>query len=285
MSTPRSSPIDGGVVLLTGASSGIGAALAAQLAPRAQALVLVARRAERLEALSAALRQRHPGLVVDVQSVDLAVAEAVAPLVAGVEARHGRIDVLINNAGMGQIGLLHTSDPKQLQQMLQINVVGLTLLTRAALPGMVRRGRGAVLMVSSGFGLTWSPLFAAYVGTKHHVTALTEALRVELRGLGVRVGQLCPGPVATEFEAVAGNPTGDKVPAWIELSAEAAAAAGIQAIDHDRALVVPGLAARLAIGAGRLAPRWLLRLLYGALAPALRARVAARAPAGSTSSR
>jgi short-subunit dehydrogenase len=158
--------------------------------------------------------------------------------------------------------------------MLQINVVGLTLLTRAALPGMVQRGSGAVLMVSSGFGLTWTPLFAAYIGTKHHVTGFTEALRSELRGLGVRVGQLCPGPVATEFEAVAGNPTGEKVPPWVELSAEAAAAAGIAVIDGDRAMAVPGLVAHLAILSGRLSPRWLLRLLYGAMAPGLRARIA-----------
>jgi short-subunit dehydrogenase len=274
MSNRARSPIDGGVVLLTGASSGIGAALAEQLAPRAAVLVLVARRVDRLDALAARLRARHPTLVVDVQGVDLGEASAAAPLVAGCEARHGRLDVLINNAGMGQMGLFHEGDPDKLLQMLQINVVGLTLLTRAALPGMVQRGSGAVLMVSSGFGLTWTPLFAAYIGTKHHVTGFTEALRSELRGLGVRVGQLCPGPVATEFEAVAGNPTGEKVPPWVELSAEAAAAAGIAVIDGDRAMAVPGLVAHLAILSGRLSPRWLLRLLYGAMAPGLRARIA-----------
>ena len=274
------SPIDGGVVLLTGASAGIGAALAEQLAPRAAALILVARRVDRLEALAARLRAAHPKLVIDVQGVDLAEPAAAEPLVAACLARHGRLDVLINNAGMGDMGLFHEAEPQKLLQMMQINVVGLTLLTRATLPGMVARGSGAVLMVSSGFGLTWTPLFSSYIGTKHYVTGFTESLRVELAGLGVRVGQLCPGPVATEFEAVAGNPTGQSVPPWIELSAAQAARAGLAVIDHDRAMMVPGMAAGLAISAGRLTPRWALRLLYGALAPVIR-RQLKRAPSPS----
>jgi short-subunit dehydrogenase len=270
------SPIDDGVVLLTGASSGIGAAMAAQLAPRARALVLVARRADRLEALAAGLRAAHPRLEVDVEGVDLTDPAAPRALVARALHRHGRLDVLINNAGMGDIGLLHECPEDKLLQMLQTNVVGLTLLTRAALGPMLAAGRGAVLQVSSGFGLTWAPFFSAYVGTKHHVSAMTEALRAELAGSGLRIVQLCPGPVATEFEQVAGNPTGQRVPAFIELSAAACAAAGIRAIDRDRAVVLPGLVAALGIWAGAQAPRWLLRAVYGLAGRALRPRFAGR---------
>lgn len=271
------SPIDGGVVLLTGASSGIGAALAEQLAPRARALVLVARRAERLHALADRLRAAHPQLEVDVQAVDLTDPAAPSALVAQALARWGRLDVLINNAGLGDVGMLQDCPEHKLLSMLQTNVVAVTLLTRAALGPMLAAGRGAILQVSSGFGLTWMPFFSAYVGTKHHVTAMTESLRAEVAGRGLRVVQLCPGPVATEFEQVAGNPTGQRVPAAVELSAQACAAAGLRAIDRDQAVAVPGLLAALGIWAGAATPRWLLRPAYALLARATRARFSAPA--------
>lgn len=273
MSAHRRSALDGGVVLITGASSGIGAAFAELLAPRAARLVLVARREARLVALAESLMGKYPNLKVHVEAVDLADPVAGRALIERVEAAPGGLDVLINNAGMGDIGLFASSDPHKLENMLAVNVVGLTALTRAALPGMLARKRGAILFVSSGFGLTWMPFFSAYVGTKHYVTALAESLRAEIAGQGVSIVQLCPGPVATEFEAVAGNPTGQKVPGFIELSASEAAAAGIGAIDHDRALVVPGFWAELAILAGRVSPRAVLRLFYGLLSRFVRPRL------------
>ncbi len=273
MSAHRRSALDGGVVLITGASSGIGAAFAELLAPRAARLVLVARREARLVALAESLMGKYPNLKVHVEAVDLADPVAGRALIERVEAAPGGLDVLINNAGMGDIGLFASSDPHKLENMLAVNVVGLTALTRAALPGMLARKRGAILFVSSGFGLTWMPFFSAYVGTKHYVTALAESLRAEIAGQGVSIVQLCPGPVATEFEAVAGNPTGQKVPGFIELSASEAAAAGIGAIDHDRALVVPGVWAELAILAGRVSPRAVLRLFYGLLSRFVRPRL------------
>ena len=275
---PPQSPIDGGVILVTGASSGIGAALATAMAPRARALILVARRRDRLESLAARLRVDHPGLAVEVRAADLTDATVPAALVAQTLQAYGRIDVLVNNAGLGDIGLMHQCPEDKLLAMLQTNVVAVTLLTRAALAPMLAAGRGAILQVSSGFGLTWMPFFSAYVGTKHHVTAMTESLRAEVAGSGVRVVQLCPGPVATEFEQVAGNPTGQRVPDWVELSAVRCAAAGVRAVDRNHAMAVPGAVAAAAIWAGAAAPRWLLRPAWALAARVLRGRMHARTP-------
>ncbi|MCA9539859.1 MAG: SDR family NAD(P)-dependent oxidoreductase [Myxococcales bacterium] len=269
-------PLDG-IVLLTGASSGIGMAMARQLAGRSQVLVLVARRVERLEALAAELRAAHPKTTVDVRPADLGDTEAARTLAAAVEADHGRIDALINNAGLGQIGFFEQTDPRQLELMLKVNVIGLSALTRAVLPGMLQRRHGGILNVSSGFGLTWLPMFSAYVGTKHYVTAFTECLRAELRGTGVSACQLCPGPVATEFEEVADNKTGQKTPTWAEISAEKCAAVGLRGFDGNRALTIPGLVAWLAITAGRLTPRPLARFIFSLAARNMRNKLSAPA--------
>lgn len=269
------SPIDSGVVIVTGASSGIGAHIARQLAPRVAVLVLVARRKERLDALADELRTTTT--VVEVRPCDLSEPAAVEELARDVQAAHGRVDVLVNNAGLGDIGLFEESDPAKNLLMIQVNVVGLTMLSRAVLPGMVARGKGGILNISSGFGLVSSPGFAAYVGTKHYVSGFTEALRSELGGTGVRVVQVCPGPVATEFESVAGNPTDHKVPAFINLSAQACASASIAALDRNRALTVPGIAAWLLIHTGWWSPLVLRRAvmtLAGRLARAQLARPA-----------
>jgi short-subunit dehydrogenase len=266
-------PLHDAVVVVTGASSGIGREFARQSAATAKVVVLVARRAERLEELARELRAVRPALTVDVRPADLGDMAAVDHLAAALEADRGRVDVLINNAGLGQIGLFEQTDVDQLDAMLRVNVLGLTRLTRRLLPGMVRRGRGAVLNVSSGFGLTWMPLFSAYVGTKHYVSAFSESLRAELAGTGVRVTHLCPGPVATEFEERAGNPTGQKVPGFLELQPDQAARAGLRALRWNRPLVVPGLLARVLITSGRTTPWWVLRLLYGVAGRLMRRRL------------
>lgn len=271
-----SSPIDNGVVVVTGASSGIGAALCRQLARRARVLVLVARRTERLQALADELKGQ--GARCEVRAADLGSADSARALLSSIEAEFGAVDVLINNAGMGDIGLFETSDPTKVEQMIAVNVVGLTAATRAVLPGMVKRGRGGILNVSSGFGLLFQPGFAAYVGTKHYVTGFTDSLRTELAGTGVRVTQVCPGPVATEFEAVAGNATGMKVPALLELSPAACASATIAAFDRDRALSVPGAAAWVLIHSGWWTPRVVLRWVSSLGGRMLRKRLQGNAP-------
>jgi short-subunit dehydrogenase len=252
-----------GVVLLTGASSGIGEAMARQLS-EARVLILVARRRERLEALAESLPN------AEVRACDLLDLRACEQLIAGVEADHGGVDVLINNAGMGDIGLFDQADGDKLIRMIDLNVRSLTWLTRRVLPRMVEQGRGGILNISSGFGLTWMPVASAYVATKHYVSALSESLRTELQGTGVVVTQSCPGPVATEFEDKAGNPTGMQVPGLIQISAETCARQSLSAFRSGRALTIPGFVAWLAISAGRLSPSWVLRLIYWPLGGLLR---------------
>ncbi|MBT3218997.1 MAG: SDR family oxidoreductase [Proteobacteria bacterium] len=251
-----------GTVLITGASSGIGEQLALQLAKTASAMAIVARRTDRLEELKSRLLVLNQKLVVLVQPCDLAVVEDAAKMIDAVEETLGPIDVLINNAGYGDLGLFEFSDWSKLEKMIQLNVVGLSYLTHRVLPSMLERCRGGILNVSSGFGLTFLPGAAAYIGTKHYVTSFTESLRSELVGTGVVVSQVCPGPVATEFEAVAGNPVDMNYNWLLEISADRCARETLAGFSRGRALIMPGWIATLLVLAGAWSPRWVLRLSY-----------------------
>jgi short-subunit dehydrogenase len=260
-----------GRVLLTGASAGIGAAMAPLLARQAALLLLVARRRERLDALAAQLTAAYPACRVEVWPCDLSDLAATAALAAQLEARHGGVDVLINNAGLGDAGLLHQRDPGKLLRMLQVNVLAPVLLTRRLAEGMAARGAGGVLNVSSGLGLFWLPGFATYAASKHFVTAWSEALALELAPHGVVVSQLLPGPVATEFEDIAANPTGERLPAWLNQPAERCARRALAAFASGRRWIVPSFGLRLLYALGGLAPRWLRRIALRPMVGRLRA--------------
>jgi hypothetical protein len=186
-------PIDSGAVLVTGASSGIGLALAEQLARRCRSLALVARRTERLEQLAARLKAARPELVVHVASCDLGDRAALDAMMSEVTAAIGPVDVLVNCAGFGDMSLFDLSRWERSEQMIELNVRALARLTHLVVPGMIARGRGGVLNISSGMGLTFLPGFATYVGTKHFVTGFTEALRLDVGRSGVVITQSCPG--------------------------------------------------------------------------------------------
>ncbi len=253
-------PIDGSVTLVTGASSGIGGELARLFAARARKLWLVARRRERLDALAGELRDEHEGLEVAVEACDLGDRAALAALCDRLVAAGG-VDILVNNAGVGDIGMFDLSAWDKNEQMLELNVRALTYLTHRLVPGMVHKRKGGVLNVSSGFGLTFMPGFGVYIGTKHFVTGFSESLRLDLAPMGVVVTQVCPGPVATEFEENAGNFTGLSA-GTAEISAERCARAAFAGFERGRAMVIPGTLIRVMMWLAALTPRFLHRLLY-----------------------
>lgn len=281
MAVASKPPIDGGTVLLTGASAGIGRALAEELAPRVAKLVIAARRVERLQALADALRAKHPRLEVHVRGCDLGDVAAARALFDEVERSVGPVDVLVNNAGVGDIGMFDLADWGRLEKMITLNVTSLAALAHAALPRMIARRRGGILNVSSGFGLEYMPGFSAYAASKHFVSALTEGLRVEARPFGVVVSQVCPGPVRTEFQEVGGQDFADqKIPSFVEISAEQCARAAVRGFSKGRALILPSLLIRFAMLLGALTPRWLKRFVYRIVANEMRRRQEQRRAAG-----
>ncbi|WP_394833351.1 SDR family oxidoreductase [Pendulispora rubella] len=260
----------GAVVLITGASSGIGVEIARQTAARVKALVLVARRIDRLEQLKEELVRVHPRLQVHVCGCDLADRDAVREMLSSVERATGGVDVLVNNAGFGDLGVFDRADWDKTERMITLNVTALTYLTHRLVPGMVERARGGILNVSSGFGLAFMPGFSVYIGTKHYVTGFTESLRLDLAGTGVTVTQVCPGPVKTEFKETLGNFTGADAPGFVEISAAECARAALRGFERGRALVIPGFVIRVLMLLNAISPRWLKRLLYAPAARKLR---------------
>src|SRR5438445_5872415 len=194
--------------LITGASAGIGREFARQLANRSRSIVLVARRSERLADLRDELLNRNPNLDVHVRIVDLADKAQIELLIDSLARDKIDVDLLINNAGLGDLGLFATSDPIRNEQMALVNMVALTSLTRHLLPQMIANRRGGILNVSSSAGFLPIPGDAVYAATKAYVTSFSEALRAELRRAGVSVCAVCPGPVRTEFQEVAKRPGG-----------------------------------------------------------------------------
>ena len=255
--------IEGSNALITGASAGIGREFARQLAGRAGTLVLIARRRDRLEELRDEFMQRDPNLSVHVRETDLSDERAVIDLCDWLEREKIAVDLLINNAGLGDLGMFATIEPHRVKEMLAVNVTALTLLTRLLLPGMIARNRGAILNVSSSAGFLPLAGFAVYAATKAYVTSFSEAIRAELRGTGVTVTALCPGPVHTEFaetarRAVAGAPK--TVPGLSHVSAQEVVRAGLVAVENDRALAIPGFIMKLGMTLVRMLPMPILRL-------------------------
>ena len=247
--------------LITGASAGIGREFARQLAGRAQSLILVARRQQRLNELRDGLTQQHPNLRIQVRETDLADLPQIEELTTWLERERIDVDLLINNAGLGDSGPFATSDLRRNEQMMLVNMVALTSLTRHLLPQMIARKRGGILNVSSSAAFLPIPNFAVYAATKAYVTSFSEALRAELHGTGVSVCALCPGPVHTEFQEVANRPGGqpDSGPEFVHVSVEQVVRDALAALEADRPLVIPGFAMKLGIFLVRITPMPILR--------------------------
>lgn len=189
--------------LVTGASSGIGVAFCQHLASFGAALVLTARREDRLASLAADLHSDH-GCEVTVIVCDLSDAAGPDALVRELKEKNIAIDILVNNAGFGFNGSFVSGGAEMYRDMMQVNMVSLVMLTRLLLPDMVRRGHGGILNVSSMAGFLPIPYFGVYSATKQFVINISSSLWKELQGSGVHVSALCPGPVDTEFMEVAG---------------------------------------------------------------------------------
>jgi len=255
--------LDGCNALITGASAGIGREFARQLACRAKSLILVARREQRLNELREELHQHYPNVAISFRKTDLADLTQLNELIAWLDRERIDVDLLINNAGLGDSGPFATSDQIRNEQMTLVNIVAVTALTRHLLPRMVATRRGGILNVSSSAGFLPIPDFAVYAGTKAYVTSFSEALRIELRGTGVSVCALCPGPVHTEFQEVAKRPGAqpDTGPEFVFVPVEEVVRDALAALEADRPLVIPGLPIKLGMFLLRATPMPILRLL------------------------
>lgn len=255
-------PIAGGTILITGASSGIGLEMARLLAPLAKSLILVARRQDRLNILKDELQAKYPMRSVIVKACDLADPLATENMLEQIQSEVGPVEVLINNAGFGDFAFFEQATWDKLEQMIAVNVLALTRITHRLLGPMVRQGRGGILNISSALGLVFMPKMAVYVGTKHYVTSFTEALRLELKGTGVVVSQVCPGPVHTEFHAIAGSPTEEMAPKFVQLTAAQCAEIALTGFSRGKPIIIPGRSIRWISFLGRWSPRPLLRFVY-----------------------
>lgn len=255
---PLPSPTPGSSCLVTGASSGIGSEFARQLGVRGHNLFLVARRAERLEHLADEIR-RSAGVQVDFAPCDLADPLARHRLLDDVAASGRSVETLVNNAGFAYVGDVHEHPAEQVG-MVRVNIEALVELTGAFVPAMVERGRGAVINVASIAAFQPIPAQATYAATKAFVLSFSEALAAEVRGAGVSVTALCPGPVATEFVEVARfKRTMDEMgPSFIWASPADVARAGIEGAERGRTVVVPGAALRTIAFASKHSPRALV---------------------------
>jgi short-subunit dehydrogenase len=252
-------------ILITGASAGIGREFARQLAGRARSMILLARRDERLLEVADQLQREHAKLLVRTRKVDLSDLAQLDGLLDWLDREKIEVDLLINNAGLGDSGPFAKSDPVRNKEMTSVNVTALTLLTRQLLPQMIAKGRGGVLNVSSSAGFLPIPGSAVYAATKAYVTSFSEALRAELRGTGVSICALCPGPVVTEFQQIASRHGAepDIGPKFIIVPVQKVVRDALAALEADRPLVVPGLAMKLMMLVARGMPMPLMRLLAG----------------------
>lgn len=252
--------------LVTGASSGIGEALARCFAADGHRLVLVARSADKLAALAATFEREH-GVSAIALPADLARPGAAARLAASLRRRRIAIDVLVNNAGVLEHGAFAAMSAARLQELVALNVAGLTDMLAQFLPAMVERRRGRVLNVASIAAFQPVPGLATYAATKAYVLSLTESLAEELRGSGVTATALCPGITATQMlsHAVAANDHLAQLPRALIGDVGEVAAEGYRACMNGDVICVPGVVNRAATIAARAAPKWLLRRIAGAL--------------------
>ncbi len=256
-----------GWAVVTGASSGLGAIFADQLARRGMSLVLAGRDHDRLGAVAQRVGQVAPDVDVELVVGDLGTDAGLDALVARLEGR--AIDVLVNNAGFGTYGPFAELDADREQELVAVNVDALVRLTHAVLPGMLARDRGGILNVASTIAFQPGPYQATYGASKAFVLSLSQALWAELRGTGVTVTALCPGATRTGFVDALGSDVSHTAIYRNLAAPEPVVAKGLRGLDRGRAVVVPGWRHRVMSTGARLLPGWLSAIVGGRmLAPA-----------------
>jgi len=249
-------PSKSSTALITGASAGIGEAIARNLADRGHGVTLVARREDRLRSLAAELGDRF-GVRAEAIGVDLGSDTARADLPRRIDELGLEVEILVNNAGFGGGEDFARTDRERLVSMVELNCVALLDLQALYLPQMVDRGRGAVINIASTAAFQPLPGSATYAATKAFVLSLSEAVHEELKGTGVTLTAVCPGPVKTEFAEAAGLGGAEEVPGMLWSSAESVAKAAVDAADDGKRAIVPGLLNRAGALTGQHAPRML----------------------------
>jgi short-subunit dehydrogenase len=245
-----------GVVFITGASSGIGEEFAREFAHRGRHVVLVARRADKLQALAESL-----GAAADVLAADLSKPDERAALPDRVAGLGLVVDILVNNAGLSTVGPVAASDPAAELNLIEVDVAAVADLCSRFVPGMVTRGRGAVLNVASVGGFGPLPGQAAYGAAKAFVLSYTQALGAELRGTGVTAATVCPGPVRTEFGEKARFSDEDAeaaLPKVMWVDADVVAKTAVDGLASGKSVIVPGVFNRIGASAYQHLPRRLL---------------------------
>jgi uncharacterized protein len=240
--------------LITGASGGIGEALARVLAQHGYDLILVARTISKLEALGAELSAKN-GIQTFSISSDLSAFDASEKLIADLETRKLNVDVLVNNAGFGEYGEFATGDPVKQQQMISLNILTLTMLTRALLPKMLERKFGRIMNVASTAAFMPGPLMSVYYASKAYVLSFSEALGEELLGTGVSVTALCPGPTESDFQARASMQESKLVQGKTLMTSREVAEQGVAALERGQRVVIPGIINQIQAQAARFLPR------------------------------
>jgi uncharacterized protein len=237
--------------LVTGASAGIGWALAGHLAAGRANLVLTARRADRLAKLASDLSAKH-GVKTEIFACDLSQAGTGRQVHAFTTGKGIEVELLINNAGFGAFGYLHEADGSRLMEMIQVNCTAVVDLTRLYAPAMVERRHGDIMIVASTAAFQAVPFIATYAATKAFDLIFAEGIAEELRPFGVRVCALCPGSTNTEFQQVAKQP--DRMFRVAE-TAEKVARVGLEGLAQGKSCVISGTRNRLMVEAERIAPR------------------------------
>ncbi len=254
----------GCTALITGVTAGIGEEFARQLAPYAETLILVARRTDRLQSLEHELLRDNAQLTVHTRSVDLSDEAQIDALAQWIHENGLNVNLLINNAGLGDHGDFAGADWARLKSIIAVNITALTKLTYLLIPVLHQARPAAIINISSIASLLPIPNSAVYAASKAYVTSLSEALRAELRGTGVRLTTVCPGPVDTEFGIVAER--ADEVhrvppPAILKIPASQVAEEALLAAAADRARVLPGLLNAIFMALVCLLPMFIIRLI------------------------